>query len=189
MVTVSPRNLYSTWYGVEPSGEQGMRIPVVFQTDYPEIVCIIRGVPRSVSSSGCAATSLSMVIAYLTGNTQQTPYTLFCDAYDSGRYQGAGWNHETLSHYAAKYRIKSKWIKNDGDAIIKALKEGKPVIAHMGPGIFTSRGHYVVLRGVTEDGKILINDPVSSYKCKRAFPVQTLLTQARNDQAFMVCWN
>ena len=50
-------------------------------------------------------------------------------------------------------------------------------------------GAYVLsLRGVTEDGKILINDPVSSYKCKRAFPEQTLLTQARNGEAFMICW-
>lgn len=182
------RNPYSTWYGVVPSDEQGMAIPMVFQTDYRDTVCIIRGVPRSVSSSGCGATSLSMVIAYLTGNTEQTPYTLFCDAYDAGKYHGDGWSHSTLSYYAKQYGIKNKWISNDADAIIEALKEGKPVIAHMGPGIFTSRGHYVVLRGITDDGLILLNDPVSKTKCKKAFPIQTLLTQARTSTSFMVCW-
>ncbi len=165
-----------------------MAIPQLFQTDYPDTVCIIRGIPRSVASSGCAATCLSMVIAYLTGNTEQTPYTLFCEACDAGHYNGAGWDHTTLSHYASRYGVKTRWIRNSGKDIVEALRAGKPVIAHMGPGIFTSRGHYVVLRGVTADGKILINDPVSPNKCGKAFPIQTLLTQAKGSHAFMVCW-
>ena len=182
------RNPYSGWYGVEPSSAEGMRIPVVYQTDYPDPVCVIRGLPRSVSSSGCAATCLSMVIAYFTGNTQQTPYTLFCQAYDEGRYWGSGWDHATLSHYAKEYGLKSEWIPNKADLIREKLAEGKPIIAHMGKGIFTTRGHYIVLRGMTEDGKILINDPVSPYKTEMAFPLKTILTQARGGHSFMVCW-
>ena len=179
---------YAGWRGVVPSGEQGMPIPMLFQTDYPDTVCTIRGIPRSVATSGCGATSLSMVIAYLTGNTEQNPSVLFCDSVQRGLYQGAGWSHETLSYYASAYGVKSSWISNSRSALVKALSEGKPVIAHMGPGIFTSRGHYVVLRGLTSDGKVLINDPVSMSKCGQAFPVQTLLTQARGTHAFMVCW-
>lgn len=179
---------YAGWRGVAPSGEQGMPIPMLFQTDYPDTVCTIRGIPRSVATSGCAATSLSMVIAYLTGNTEQNPSVLFCDSVQRGLYQGAGWSHETLSYYASAYGVKSSWISNSRSALVKALSEGKPVIAHMGPGIFTSRGHYVVLRGLTSDGKVLINDPVSLSKCGQAFPIQTLLTQARGSHAFMVCW-
>lgn len=179
---------YAGWRGVTPSGEQGMPIPMLFQTDYPDTVCTIRGIPRSVATSGCGATSLSMVIAYLTGNTEQNPSVLFCDSVQRGLYQGAGWSHETLSYYASAYGVKSSWISNSRSALVKALSEGKPVIAHMGPGIFTSRGHYVVLRGLTSDGKVLINDPVSMSKCGQAFPIQTLLTQARGTHAFMVCW-
>lgn len=141
-----------------------------------------------MATSGCGATSLSMVIAYLTGNEEQNPYTIFCDAVDEHYYYGNGLSHNTLTHFATRYEVKSRWIANDADAIIEALKEGKPVIAHMGPGIFTSRGHYVVLRGVTDDGLILLNDPVSKTKCKKAFPIQTLLTQARTSSSFMVCW-
>lgn len=182
------RNPYSGWYGVEPSNAQGMRIPVVYQTDYPDPVCVIRGVPRSVATSGCGATSLSMIIAYFTGNTTQTPYTLFCQSYDEGRYWGSGWDHATLSHYAKEYGLKSEWIPNKADLIREKLKEGKPIIAHMGRGIFTRRGHYIVLRGMTDDGKILINDPVSPYKTEMAFPLNTILTQARGSHSFMVCW-
>lgn len=176
------------WRGVVPSDERGMAIPMLFQTDYPQIVCTLRGVDRSVATSGCNATSLSMVIAYLTGNTQQTPYSLFCQSVDEGRYHGAGWSHDTLSHYASSYGVKSQWIANDADAILQALRAGKPVIAHMGPGIFTSRGHYLVLRGVTEDGLVLMNDPNSRANCERAFPIENLLKQAKTSHAFMVCW-
>lgn len=176
------------WRGVVPSDERGMAIPMLFQTDYPQVVCTLRGIDRSVATSGCNATSLSMVIAYLTGNTQQTPYSLFCQSVDEGRYHGAGWSHDTLSHYARVYGVKSQWIANDADAILQALREGKPVIAHMGPGIFTSRGHYLVLRGVTEDGLVLMNDPNSRSNCERAFPIENLLKQAKTSHAFMVCW-
>lgn len=185
---VIEQDLYETWYGVVNSSEQGMDIPRYFQTDYPETVCTIRGIPRSVASSGCGPTSLSMVIAYLTGNTEQTPSTLFVDAFNAGLYVGAGWNHNMLTYYARLYGLKTQWISNDGDAIIQALQEGKPIIAHMGPGIFTEQGHYVVLRGVTSSGKILLNDPVSPTKCGKAFPVQTLLAQAKGGSSFMVCW-
>ena len=177
------------WRGVKPSDERGMAIPMLFQGDYAHVVCTIGGIPRSVATSGCGATSLSMVIAYLTGNTDQNPYTLFCDSVDAGRYHGSGWSHETLSLFAGNYGVHSRWIANDADAILSALREGKPVIAHMGPGIFTSRGHYLVLRGVTEDGLVLMNDPNSRSNCAKAFPIDTLLKQAKNSESFMVCWS
>ena len=177
------------WRSVKPSDERGMAVPMLFQGDYAQTVCTVGGIERSVATSGCGATSLSMVIAYLTGNTDQNPYTLFCDSVDAGRYHGSGWSHGTLSLFAENYGVHSRWIANDADAILSALREGKPVIAHMGPGIFTSRGHYLVLRGVTEDGLVLMNDPNSRDNCAKAFPIDTLLKQAKTSEAFMVCWS
>lgn len=81
-----------------------------------------------------------MVIAYLTGNTDQNPYKLFCDSVEAGYYHGAGWSHGTLSRYAAEYGVQTRWIANDGEAVLQALREGKPVIAHMGPGHFHRKG-------------------------------------------------
>ena len=40
-----------------------------------------------------------------------------------------------------------------------ALSEGHPVISSQSPGLFTGGGHFIVLRGITADGKILVNDP------------------------------
>lgn len=178
----------SAWYGKVPTDGLGMPIPMLFQGDYKEPLCIIDGKTRTVASSGCGPTSMSMIIAYLTGNTTQTPYTLFKQVLEFRGYYGAGVNHDALSHLAEEYGIHSKWISNDAEQIIHALAEGKPVIAHMGPGIFTKGGHYLVLRGLTKEGLIVVNDPASRYRTGRAYPVDVFIQQARMNDCFMVCW-
>ena len=178
----------SSWRGTLPSDDRGMMIPIVYQFDYKAAVCTIDDVPRSVATSGCGAASVSMVIAYLTGNTEQTPYSLFYRAVQNGRYRGSGLDHQTLSWLLRENGVKSQWISNSADAIQRALEEGKPVIAHMGPGTFTQSGHYIVLRGVTEDGAILLNDPNSAARTGTAYSIETLLAEARGNAAFLVCW-
>ena len=44
---------------------------------------------------------------------------------------------------------------------VKALQDGKVIISLQNPGCFTSvpNGHFVVFGGITEDGRILVNDP------------------------------
>ena len=188
--TIEPveRDYNVGWKGVVPSDEAGMGIPMLFQGDYGQTILYYNGEAKSVASSGCGATSVSMVIAYLTGNVEQNPYLLFCKAVDNGRYHGNGLSHDTLVWLAKSYGVKCRWISNSADAVLEALAEGKPVIAHMGEGIFTSKGHYIVLRGVTEDGKILVNDPNSRSNCHKAFPMETILAQTRTSASFMVCW-
>ncbi len=176
-----------SWRGVEISGEQGMTIPKLYQRDYRETVCFYDGRPRSVSTSGCGAACLSMVIAYLTGDRTQNPYTLFCEAVDCGWYSGNGLGKSTLNRLAQRHSLKTQWIPNNAKRIIAELEAGHPIIAHMGEGNFTDTGHYIVLRGVTENGKILVNDPNSRSNSGKAFPISLLLQQARTDNAFMVC--
>jgi len=52
-----------------------------------------------------------------------------------------------------------------GQDIIDALASGeKLVIAIMAKGHFTKSGHFILLRGVTSDGKILVADPISTSR-------------------------
>ena len=175
------------WRGAVESDEPGLPIPKLFQGDYPEIVLYYNGIPKSVATSGCGAASVSMVIAYLTGNTDQNPYTLFRAAVDDGRYHGNGLSHGTLQWLAGQYGVYGKWIEGSESAIVNALNAGYPVIAHMGEGAFTEKGHYIVLRGLTEDGKVLVNDPASRERSHMAFPISSILDQARASDGFMVC--
>lgn len=173
------------WRGAVPSDEPGLPVPRLFQGDYDEIVLYYNGTPRSVATSGCGATSVSMVLAYLTGNTEQNPYLLFCAAVDAGRYHGNGLSHDTLIWLAEQYGATGRWTGSES-AVLDALESGRPVIAHMGEGAFTEKGHYIVLRGRTEDGKILVNDPASPERSRMAFPMETLRAQTRTSDAFLI---
>ncbi len=185
----------SDWSGVtsiDPNYQPGMsgnimKIRALYQFDYKKVVCVIDGEKKSVSSSGCGATSMCMAIHYLTGNTAPTPYTLFKWAYDNGHYSGNGLGHGAVSAMGELYGVTGKWIGKDGAKIIAALNSGHPVIAHMGPGIFTKQGHYIVLKGVTDDGKILVNDPNSKSRTGKAYPLSTILKQAKTSSPFMIC--
>lgn len=164
-----------------------MKIPKIYQYDYKKTVCRIDGENKSASSSGCGATSMCMVIHYLTGNTKATPYLLFKWAYENGYYNGSGLDHGAVSAMGKLCGVSGKWVGKDGKKIVKALLTGHPVIAHMGPGTFTKNGHYIVLRGVTKDGKILVNDPASSSRTKKAYPLSTILKQGKTSTPFMIC--
>ncbi len=177
------------WSGVIDIPEGGMPIPLYLQGDYTQTVCYIDGEAKSVKTSGCGAASMSMVISYLTGNTSQNPYTLFKWAYDNGYYDGNGLSHTCLTKLAQLYGVEGTWIANDEEQIAEALRAGYPVIAHMGPGIFTTGGHYIVLRGITEDGHVLVNDPGNRNRNKYAYPMSTVVRQARTSKSFMICEN
>jgi predicted double-glycine peptidase len=70
-------------------------------------------------------------------------------------------------------------VQNHPQKIIDALAEGKLVIAIMGKGHFTSSGHFIVLRGVTAEGKILVADPASRKRSEQEWDFSIILDEAR----------
>ena len=66
----------------------------------------------------------------------------------------------------------------EGQKIIDALADGKLVIALMGPGNFTVSGHFIVLRGVTSEGKVLVSDPISICKTEMEWDMRIILGEA-----------
>lgn len=167
--------------------ETGMPVAAVYQYDYPEAVCCLGGEDKSVATSGCGAACLSMAIRYLTGDEVQTPETLFRAAYDRGDYFGDGLSHAALDRLGEDYGVEGEWIGRDAAAIRRALETGRPVIAHMGPGTFTQQGHYILLRGLDEDGKVVLNDPNSEKHTYHTYDLSLFLEEAKGDTPFKIC--
>jgi len=46
---------------------------------------------------------------------------------------------------------------------------------------FTKSGHFIVLRGVTSDGKILVADPASVARSNQEWDLSIILNEARPD--------
>jgi hypothetical protein len=47
----------------------------------------------------------------------------------------------------------------------------------MGPGHFTQGGHFILLRGITLDGKVLVADPSSRERSLTAWDPQVILDE------------
>lgn len=136
--------------------EIGMQIPLYYQYQSPWGK--IKFGDGNIASSGCSITCLAMVISYLTSGTV-TPDELA--AWAGNRFHvpdvGQGW--DIFPAVARKYGVNCVGLGESMNNVINALKSEKPVIASMTAGTFTKKGHFIVLRGIDENGKILVNDP------------------------------
>ncbi|PIX62460.1 hypothetical protein CO057_01855 [Candidatus Uhrbacteria bacterium CG_4_9_14_0_2_um_filter_41_50] len=123
----------------------------------------------TVSSSGCGPTSAAMVYHHY-GDSSATPSSVaykfleegfrVCDA--SCNCQGTSWAAFGGSSFASSLGLKEEQISiSNTTRILEVLGNDEPIIVSVGPSIFTSSGHFIVLTGVTAEGKIMINDPNS----------------------------
>lgn len=76
--------------------------------------------------------------------------------------------------------LSSRELLADAAAVREALSAGSPVIASMAPGDFTTTGHFIVLAGVDDAGRLVICDPNSAERSAKAWGAQRVLSQCRN---------
>ncbi len=113
---------------------------------------------NTIAKAGCGPTSMAICISTLKGSST-TPKETCTWASKAGYYvKGSGWSHSVVSALAKKYGLKCTAIGKDKKKLQQALKKKKLVVAIMAQGHFTNGGHYIVLRGMTKDGQILVAD-------------------------------
>ncbi len=119
------------------------------------------GKTSTIGRAGCGPTALAIAVASLTGN-KVTPYDVAqWSVANGGLCEGSGSYHSLIPNGGRHYGLTVTSIGRDGKKLVEALQEGKLVIAIMTKGHFTNSGHFIVLRGVTSDGKLLVADPAS----------------------------
>lgn len=130
--------------------------------------------------TGCGPTCLAMAGYYLTGNENMTPGQIARFAERNGYYEaGFGSSWTLISEGAEKLGLTATELPLVRKKIVNALEEGSPVILAMGPGDFTTTGHYIVLTGV-EDGAFRINDPNSASNSQKLWTYEEIEKQIRN---------
>lgn len=131
--------------------------------------------------TGCGPTCLSMVAVGLTGDTTITPKKVADISVSIGAYvEGVGTSWDLMTKGAEALGLTS--VQNEtwtATALRNKLKEGNPIICSMGEGDFTTQGHFIVLVGVAEDGKIVVNDPNSKSNTQKEWDAQVLLNQMK----------
>ena len=156
----------------------GGTIPVVyFAQNDPEWKDQLYG-NDPIGVYGCGPTALAMVVNSLgVGTTDPAAMAAFCAeqgywAPQSGSY------HNIVQGVAAAFSITcSPPTTLDANEIITRLSGGEIAIALMGPGHFTDTGHFIVLRGVTKDNKLLVADPISRTRSLQEWDAQLIVDE------------
>lgn len=140
-----------------------------------------------IKSSGCGPTAMALCISSLTGNWV-TPVDTAAWAYEQGYYSTAGASHEMIPALAEKYKLNCKGLGKDLNKIRKALKEKHPVVALMGPGYFTKKGHFIVLVGIDEKDQVTVADVGSRQRTRYKYPLKDVVEQTKSASAGGPCW-
>lgn len=139
-----------------------------------------------IAINGCGPTSLAMVAVGLTGNKDINPKVVAEFSEDNGYLvDGVGSSWTLMTEGAGHFGLKSKELSLNKDVIVSTLKKGQPIIASMGPGTFTSEGHYLVLTGVDRNNKIIINDSNSKIKSSQTWDIDVFMNEAQNLWTFI----
>lgn len=131
--------------------------------------------------TGCGPTCIAMAGIYLTGDTEAFDPAAVAKFAEKNGYYAAGYGSSwtLVSEGAVKLGLDVMEIPLVEKRIRDNLEAGNPVICAMGPGDFTTTGHYIVLVGL-EDGKFVVNDPNSRVNSGKLWSYQQISGQIRN---------
>jgi len=130
--------------------------------------------------SGCGPTCLSMVSIYLLNDAKYTPKYVAEFAGRKGySVLGNGSSWSLISEGGKKLGLDVIEIPLDENRIIRNLEVGNPIICIMGPGDFTTTGHFIVMTEYV-DGKIKVNDPNSKTRSEKLWNLSDIKHQIRN---------
>lgn len=132
-----------------------------------------------IGGYACGPTAMSIVVSSLTSETVDPPHMAQW-AYENGYWcSKSGSYHSLIPGAAEKWGLPVEGCTaSEPQKIVDALADGKLVVALMSKGHFTSSGHFIVLRGVTSDEKILVADPSSYSRSEKAWDFSIILNEA-----------
>ena len=130
--------------------------------------------------TGCGPVCLSMCAYYLTGDPVMSPDHIIRFAIDNGYcVPGNGTSWTLISEGGVQLGLDVTEIPLVESRIYDNLEAGNPIICVMGPGDFTTTGHYIVMVGL-EDGLIRVNDPNSIANSQTLWAFDQIQDQIRN---------
>lgn len=160
------------------------------QTDplWKNISYSVPGENTNIGESGCGPTSAAMLISTLTGDSKITPVETCIWALKHGyKAINQGTYYSYFVPQFAAYGIKCERLNisrmlNDPDnpihdKALNLLKDGYYLIALMGPGTWTTGGHFVVVWWC--DNVYHINDPYSKQSKKIRGDIRTFRKECR----------
>ncbi|MCI8477730.1 MAG: C39 family peptidase [Oscillospiraceae bacterium] len=131
-----------------------------------------------ISSYGCGPTAMAMVVSTLTDQASD-PGQMAQWAAEHGYWaKGSGSYLSIIRGTAAAYGLTAESCPaRTPEGLRQTLSAGNLMIALVGPGHFTQYGHFILLRGVNEDGTLLVADPNSKERSLSVWDPQLILDE------------
>lgn len=149
---------------------------------------MLYGTLKNIGVSGCGPTSMAMVVSSLS-STKISPIVA-ADWSKQNGYLVEGYennipyamsSHALIPAMAEEYGLSSIGIGKStktAERIYEELGKGKLIVAIMGPGHFTSGGHFIVLYGV-KNGKILVADSASRERTMKEWDIDIIIRESK----------
>lgn len=136
--------------------------------------------PDPIKEYGCGPTAMAMVVSSLTDQIID-PGKMAEWAYANGYCApGNGSYLSIVSGTAKAYGLTCTQRKiSSSEELLLGLSTGKLYVVLMHKGHFTNLGHFILLRGTTLEGKILVADPNSRDRCLTAWDPAIILEEAK----------
>lgn len=127
---------------------------------------------------GCGPTAMAMAVASMT-DTDTDPAKMAAWAAEHGYWaRRSGSYHSIVMGTAQGFGLKAEAItQRTPEELRHILSSGGMVVALMGRGHFTDGGHFILLRGTTLTGGILVADPNSLERSLEVWDPQLILDE------------
>lgn len=133
-----------------------------------------------IGLAGCGPVCLTMAYLHFTGDAAMTPREMAAFAYDNGYYtEDAGTKWSLWTEGVGKLGLVGEELPLDENRMKQALDDGKVIVCSMGPGDFTTEGHFILIRGYDGNG-FYVNDPNRRSNSEKQWEFDTLRSQIRN---------
>lgn len=131
-----------------------------------------------IGKYGCGPTAMSMIVSSMTVYDVD-PAQMAVWAVENGYWAPKSGSYQSIIPGAAQnYGLTCTTLVPQGaQALREELMAGGIVVALMGKGNFTEGGHFIVLRGVTLSGDILVADPNSQANSLQTWDAQLILDE------------
>lgn len=135
---------------------------------------------QAAALSGCGPLCLAMAAIYTLEDDSMTPVKMmeFAETYGYDT-DGSGSMHSLIYEGGPLLGLDVENIEILEYAFTSRLEKGNCIIRLMGPGDFTSKGHFVLLAGM-DDGLIKVNDPNSIKNSEKLWDFEDIQSQIRS---------
>ncbi len=136
------------------------------------------GASDPIASYGCGPTALAMLVSSFTEQTMQPPDMAQWAASNHYWVSGSGSKHNLIPEGAAAFGLHAESFRDfTVEGIKNALESGHVLVALMGPGHFTSEGHFIIITDYWSGSQVSIADPNSLENTQKAWDIQLLIDE------------